>query len=61
MARLQLLLARLGYDVGTPDGLMGERTRRAIQDYQRSMGLPVDGMASRRLLDQVEGGGRARS
>src|SRR5690606_10040682 len=34
----------LGYDAGPPDGVFGERTKRAIAAYQRSIGAPVTGI-----------------
>lgn len=39
---IQRRLNELGYDAGTPDGLMGRRTRSAIVAFQRDMGLPED-------------------
>ena len=38
LLQVQRQLAARGYDVGTPDGLMGPRTRRAIGAYQQSIG-----------------------
>jgi len=46
----QLLLAR-GYDIGTVDGMVGDKTRQAIQEEQRRRGLPVDdGRPGQRIL-----------
>ena len=46
----QLLLAR-GYDIGTVDGMVGDKTRQAIQEEQRKRGLPVDdGRPGQRIL-----------
>ena len=42
-----------GYDVGPADGVVGPRTVRAIEDYQRDAGLPVDGLATDTLLDHL--------
>ncbi|TSE29393.1 peptidoglycan-binding protein [Tepidimonas taiwanensis] len=39
----QRKLAQLGYDVGTPDGKMGNRTRQALRSFQASRGLPQSG------------------
>lgn len=47
--RIQGSLNQLGYDAGPSDGLMGARTRRAIEDYQRDHGLLVTGQASASL------------
>lgn len=50
---LQRRLAQLGHDVGNPDGLIGERTRAAISDWQRKNGWPVTGQPSRALLSAL--------
>jgi membrane-bound lytic murein transglycosylase B len=50
---LQQLLARHGYDVGEPDGLLGLRTRTAIRDFQAKNGRIPDGFASAGVLDQL--------
>jgi peptidoglycan hydrolase-like protein with peptidoglycan-binding domain len=39
----QRLLTDLGYDPGTADGKTGTQTRRAIESFQRSDDLTVDG------------------
>ncbi|WP_323012802.1 lytic murein transglycosylase [Devosia sp.] len=53
-AELQTLLGRAGYDVGTPDGVIGPRTRAAVIAYQTSKGLAPDGHVSGRLLDRLK-------
>lgn len=50
---IQKELKDRGYDVGPPDGVIGPRTVRAIEDYQRDAGLPVDGLATDTLLDHL--------
>src|SRR3546814_12918663 len=40
---MQQLLNQLGYDAGSPDGMVGDRTRRAVRAYQRDHGLAVTG------------------
>jgi len=50
VARVQERLARAGYYRGPIDGLMGPRTHYAIRVYERSHGLPADGIIDRRLL-----------
>lgn len=54
VAGIQRELNRLGYDAGPVDGLMGQRTRNAINDYQADAGLPVDGQPSLDLLVRLE-------
>jgi N-acetylmuramoyl-L-alanine amidase len=41
---LQGALNMLGFDAGREDGIFGERTDRAIRDFQRNVGLPQDGI-----------------
>ena len=47
---LQQGLQRAGYDVGTPDGVIGTRTIAAIESFEASRGLPVTGLATPALL-----------
>ncbi|MCA9716928.1 MAG: peptidoglycan-binding protein [Myxococcales bacterium] len=39
----QKALQRLGFDPGTPDGVWGPKSDRALKAAQRALGLPVDG------------------
>jgi hypothetical protein len=39
---MQSALNQLGYRVGSPDGIYGPRTSKAVGDYQRARGLKVD-------------------
>ena len=50
---LQQQLARHGFDIGAPDGLLGPRTRVAIRNFQASVGLVPDGFASSSVLDRL--------
>jgi lytic murein transglycosylase len=45
----QRLLDR-GFDIGSADGAIGPRTRKAIEAFQVEKGLPVDGHAGARVL-----------
>ena len=47
---LQEILNVMGIDVGTPDGILGSRTRTAIRTFQEESGLPTDGYATYDLL-----------
>lgn len=47
---LQQRLIRLGYDIGEADGIMGSRTRSAIEAFQESTGLSVDGRPGQKVL-----------
>jgi Putative peptidoglycan binding domain len=48
--RVQERLARAGYYRGSIDGVIGPRTQYAIRAYERSRGLPADGIIDNRLL-----------
>ena len=50
---IQGRLKEQGLDPGPLDGLMGRRTRAAIEEYQRKSGLSVDGKPSRQLLERL--------
>lgn len=50
---LQSRLNAAGYNAGTPDGIIGPRTREAIIAYQRSIGVTPDGHASGALLARL--------
>lgn len=50
---LQTLLNGLGHDSGSPDGLFGSNTRRAVRAFQAEQGLIADGFPTSALLDQV--------
>jgi lytic murein transglycosylase len=47
---LQLLLGKVGYDVGHPDGRIGDKTRHAIKQVQKSLGWKETGRAGKKIL-----------
>ncbi|MVW71796.1 lytic murein transglycosylase [Bordetella sp. 15P40C-2] len=47
---LQTLLNARGLDIGQPDGVIGTRTRQALQSVQREAGLTPDGRAGMKSL-----------
>ncbi|HKU71820.1 MAG TPA: lytic murein transglycosylase [Burkholderiales bacterium] len=51
---VQRLLAERGYDIGEPDGIIGQRTREAIKSFQATAGLPVDGHAGVKVLNALK-------
>jgi len=64
---IQTALAEHGFKPGKADGKMGRNTQSAIRAYQKAAKLPVDGCASKELLDhlnfaqpKVYAGGRSR-
>ncbi|MEL6687615.1 MAG: peptidoglycan-binding protein [Pseudomonadota bacterium] len=50
---VQTLLATLGYPVGTPDGIMGTRTRNAIVAFERANGLSETGEVNGNLISRL--------
>jgi membrane-bound lytic murein transglycosylase B len=50
---LQTKLGESGFDAGTPDGVLGPATRRAIQAFQHSRGMVADGHPDVDLLKAV--------
>ncbi len=50
----QTLLAQLGYEVGTPDGDFGPRTRQAVIAFEKANDLPETGTVTASLLDRLE-------
>ena len=53
---IQAMLNQRGYNVGDPDGNVGDKTRTAIVAYQASAGLPQDGRAGERVLKALRAG-----
>lgn len=49
----QRLLVQLGYEPGPIDGMIGDRTSRAIRAYQEANGLRPDGKPTTELLAQL--------
>ncbi|RMX06004.1 peptidoglycan-binding protein [Corticibacter populi] len=43
LRKAQQVLNELGYDAGTADGKMGQRTATALREFQDDQGLPVTG------------------
>ncbi len=48
--KVQQSLAKLGFDVGTPDGVVGPRTSEAIKAFERDTGMTAIGQINPRLL-----------
>ncbi len=54
---LQKRLNAKGFETGGDDGRFGARTYEAIIAYQKSTGLPLDGVPSAALLEKLRSGG----
>ena len=58
IADLQSRLARIGFDCGRVDGILGPRTAQALTDFQSNCGIVADGMCAAetiRALERVSG------
>lgn len=53
MKALQARLETLGHDVGGVDGILGEKTRIAVQREQQRLGLPADAWPTPDLLNRL--------
>ncbi|WFM70588.1 lytic murein transglycosylase [Halomonas sp. CKK8] len=51
---MQRLLNQRGFEVGTPDGIMGPNTRRGLREFQVAIGTTPDGFATRNLLERLK-------
>ncbi len=59
---IQQALLNAGYDIGGVDGIIGDNTRTAIQQYQTSRGIfPADGRAGQNFYRTIVGNGNAVS
>ncbi len=53
MKQLQQKLVNMGYDVGGVDGILGEKTREAVQSVQQKLGMPADAWPTPALLARL--------
>ena len=51
---IQVVLDKFGYDTGTKDGRMGQKTREAIKEFQESIGIKDTGYIDQRTWRQIE-------
>ena len=54
LRNVQVALHNLGYAVGTPDGVIGPKSRAAIRAYQVDSGLPASGEPSIALHEKLQ-------
>ncbi|HEX6859500.1 MAG TPA: lytic murein transglycosylase [Caulobacteraceae bacterium] len=47
-------LAKVGFDPGKPDGIIGANTRAALRAWQKSRGLPADGYLSLAVIQRLQ-------
>lgn len=53
---VQQRLLALGYEIGIADGLVGDKTRKAISAFQTSVGMTADGRAGQQVLKALRAG-----
>jgi lytic murein transglycosylase len=53
---LQRLLGARGYDIGEPDGRIGQKTRDAIKDVERRIGMAPTGRPGGKVLQALKRG-----
>lgn len=53
IATLQNKLGSLGFDAGRVDGIFGPETAKALKEFQRNTGLPVDGICGPTTVDEL--------
>jgi N-acetylmuramoyl-L-alanine amidase len=53
VADLQRRLSALGFDTGRVDGIFGDLTSAALSEFQRNVGLPVDGIAGASTVSEL--------
>ena len=56
IVELQRLLSRRGYDVGKIDGIIGQKTRAAVKDMQKKLGMPADSYPTAQLVSRLRRG-----
>lgn len=54
VATLQRRLGALGFDAGRVDGIFGPDTERALVEFQRNIGIVVDGVCGSSTLEMFE-------
>ena len=54
VATVQAALSKLGFEVGTVDGISGSQTTAAIKAFQKKQHLEEDGKISEKLLEQLK-------
>ena len=53
---LQGLLTMLGHDIGSIDGMLGDKSREAIRAEQKRLGMEANGRGGQKILKTLRGG-----
>lgn len=56
VADIQQKLKQMGYDIGSVDGIFGQKTLAAVKAFQKAQGLPVDGIVGPNTWQALFGG-----
>ena len=51
--KIQEILAQKGYNIGTPDGKLGPKTRSALREFQKKNNLKQDGYPNKDTLSKL--------
>lgn len=51
--QVQQALNDLGYDAGEADGVMGQKTKSAVEQFQKDNGLVIDGIIGKQVKDAL--------
>jgi len=54
ISELQRRLNALGFDAGREDGILGDETHAALIEFQRAMGLVVDGICGSTVIGELD-------
>lgn len=52
--KLQEMLNKLGFSIGTPTGFFGQKTLAAVKAFQKQYGLSMDGLAGPKTLEKIK-------
>jgi membrane-bound lytic murein transglycosylase B len=58
---MQSSLAKLGYNIGKIDGLLGSKARAAMRAWQKKHAIPADGFATQDLLTRIAMDAKAKA
>ncbi len=51
--KAQEILNDLGYDAGTADGIMGQKTKKAVEQFQKDNGMTIDGIIGKQVKEAL--------
>jgi len=51
--QVQIMLNQKGFNIGEPDGVLGERTKRALIEFQRGQGLQASGQIDQHTMSAL--------